>query len=142
MQHVHLASVLLRVPSCGPSWILHPASSHYRPASACLIWNGCSFEPCDWLSGRLFCLWAIFPSIRSFLFFQSPLPFPLSSCSLARGCTAHTHRINTHTASTLAFFGLILRPFFLIPYPPCSSHSTAMAFLTGDRLTFPVEQLE
>lgn len=119
MQHVHLASVLLSVPSCGPSWILHPASSHYQPASAFLIWTGCSFEACDWLLGRLFCLWAVFPSIRGFLFFfffQSPLPFPLGSCSLARGCRARVHRIITHIASTLAFLGLFSGPFF-VPYP-------------------------
>lgn len=110
MQHVHLASVLLSVPSCGPSWILHPASSHYQPASACLIWNGCSFEACDWLLGRLFCLWAVFPSIRGFLFFQSP-PAPHSQLLFA--CTwMHS----AHAGSTLALLciGLFQADFFFL----------------------------
>lgn len=76
MQPVHLAWVLLSVPSCGPSWILHPASSHYQPASGCLIWNGCSFEPCDWLLGRLFCLWAVFSVHSWFPFFFPPFQSP------------------------------------------------------------------
>lgn len=53
-----------------------------------------------------------------FPFFQSPLPFPLSSCSFARGRATHTelrHSL-THlsTTSIVAFFGPIVRPLLVI----------------------------
>lgn len=51
------------------------------------------------IEGRLFCLWAVFPSISGFLF-RAPCPSnsTLSSCSLARGNTTDT----LQTLKTLA----------------------------------------
>lgn len=69
-------------------------SSHYRPASGCLIWNGYGFEPCDWLLGRLFCLWAVFPSIRRFFFFFFRAPYPSLSAPI------HLH-VDAHAGQTL-----------------------------------------
>lgn len=51
------------------------------------------------------------PFVVSF-FFRAPLPFTLSSYSLARGCTAHTQDQHSHCFA-LAFFRLIFFPLFL-----------------------------
>lgn len=111
IHHVQLVC-LVRCPLlvCISSYIIH--LHQYQPMSTCLIWNGCSFEACDWLCGGLFCLSAVFPSIRGFLFGAPPCPSHLvfSSCSHAHG---HTHSMKALTRashSTVAFFGQIVVP--------------------------------
>lgn len=116
MQHVYLASAVLSVPSCGPSWILHPASSYYQPASACLIWNGCSFEARDWLLGRLFCQWVVFLSIRGFLFF-STAPSPSLSALAHLHVDARARRQDNRSHWPFSVFSL--NPFFIhCPHSP------------------------
>lgn len=144
MQHVHLASVLLSVPSCGPSWILHPASSHYQPASAFLIWNGCSFEACDWLLGRLFCLWAVFPSIRGFLFFFFSEPPTLPS-RLLFTCTWMQSARTQNNHSHCFHFGLFGSFLDLFSFPTHILHiqrRLTAPTVTVEGVTFPVEQLK
>lgn len=69
--------------------IMHP----HQCQRACLPYMG--WLPLRGLrlavEGRLFCLWAVFPSISGFLF-RAPCPShsTLSSCSLARGNTTDT----------------------------------------------------
>lgn len=87
-----------------------------------LTLSACKWLPyMEWL--RLWAVWLaigqiVLPvgrfSVHSsflFFFFQSPLPFPLSSYSLARGCTRRT---NTHFALCWPFSGWFLGPFFKI----------------------------
>lgn len=95
IHHVQLVC-LVRCPLlvCISSYIIH--LHQYQPMSTCLIWSGCSFKACDWLCGGLFCLSAVFPSIRGFLF-GAPLPLPLG-VQLLFSCTwSHTLDEGAHS---------------------------------------------
>lgn len=95
------------------SYILHPHIISLQVAALYGMAAALSRVIGYW--GDCFACGPFFPSIRGFLFFfllfRAPLPVPLSNYSLARGCTAHTQ--DKHSCClTLAFFRLILGPFF------------------------------
>lgn len=121
---------------------------------ACLIWDGCSFEACDWLPGRLFCLQAIFPSIRGFLF-RAPSPLPLGPVLLH--VDAHRNRIKTlaHTSLHRFYRGLFRADSCTTLHTSTLTQRKSTAYkhvlplktptasaLRAARVTFPVWQLE
>lgn len=102
--------------ACLGSYILHP--QQYLLVCACLIWNGYSFEARDWLLGRLFCLSAVFPSIRSFLFSEPPtLPSKPSAPVYFHVDTQHTHRIKMFAHTSLHNFYCGLFTGWLLGHP-------------------------